>query len=124
MTAAHLADGRRAEDIARRELEAQGLSHLRSNFRCRLGEIDLIMRDGDCLVIIEVRYRRSGSHGGALGSVTPRKQRRIVGATRLLLKRYPHLGDLSLRFDVIALSGTLDKPRVDWRKRAFDCSPD
>ena len=119
----HIAAGSRAEQLARRWLEARGLQHLRSNFRCKAGEIDLVMRDGDCIVIVEVRYRRSRSHGGATASVMRQKQQRIIRATRFLLRRYPHLATRPLRFDVVAISGPLDTPGYVWLQRAFDCSP-
>lgn len=120
MPARHLADGSRAEHIVRRALEAHGLEHLCSNFRCKAGEIDLVMRDGDCIVIAEVRYRRSRGHGGALESVSRHKRQRIIRATRYLLRRYPHLATCPLRFDVVAVTGALDAPDIDWRQRAFD----
>ena len=66
MTAPHLESGRRSELYARCWLEERGLTHVCSNYRCRLGELDLVMRDHDCLVIVEVRFRRSSSYGGAL----------------------------------------------------------
>ncbi|NND54868.1 MAG: YraN family protein [Gammaproteobacteria bacterium] len=119
----HLISGSRAEGLVRRKLIAHGLVHVHSNFRCRAGELDLVMRDDDCIVIVEVRYRRTVSHGGALGSVSRRKQQRIIQATRYLLRRYPALAGYALRFDVVAVSGPLHSATIDWRRRAFDCSP-
>jgi putative endonuclease len=120
--APHLHAGRNGEAFARRWLEARGLRHVCSNFRCRSGELDLVMRERDCLVIVEVRYRRSDSYGGALPSITAAKLQRIAKAIQHLLCQHQQLRELPLRFDVIALAGPLDKPVVTWCKRA--CSFD
>ncbi len=120
--APHLRAGRSGEAFARRWLEARGLKHICSNFRCRYGELDLVMRERDCLVIVEVRYRHNDDYGGALPSVTPVKLQRIAKAIQFLLQQHRQLRELPLRFDVIALAGPLDKPVVTWCRRA--CSFD
>ena len=119
MKAAHLFRGERAETCARNWLEAQGLCFLQANFRCRFGELDLLMLDADCLVVIEVRYRRSATHGGALGSVTRAKCERIIRAAQCFLQRHSRFRDNPLRFDVLAISGHGREARFDWRKQAF-----
>ena len=68
--------GLAAEEAVRTYLSKQGLKFLTKNFRCKLGEIDLIMRDGQCLVFVEVRARASADYGGALASVTKSKQQK------------------------------------------------
>ena len=78
--------GSAAEDAAKTHLEQRGLKLLEQNFRCRRGEIDLIMQDGTGLVFIEVRYRRQNRFGSALESVTPAKQARVVAAARYYLQ--------------------------------------
>jgi len=120
LAAPHLQRGNAAEKLARRWLQQRGLRHLESNFRCKLGELDLIMLEGECLVIVEVRYRASQQHGGALHSVTLRKQQRIMKTTSHYLQRRKQLTALPLRFDVLAISGALTAPHVDWCKQAFD----
>ena len=80
-----LRKGLRFEDQARRYLAAQGLDLLESNYRCRFGEIDLIMRDAGTLCFIEVRFRKSLHFGGASASITPAKQRRIAKAAMFYL---------------------------------------
>jgi len=80
------------------------------------------MSDSDCLVIVEVRYRRTYSHGGALGSVTRAKQLRIKRAARHLLQRYPALQHRALRFDVLAVTGSGRTVEVQWLRNAFDDS--
>jgi putative endonuclease len=119
MKAPHLLTGQNSELAARAWLEAQGLQHIAANFRCRYGELDLIMQDQQCLVIVEVRYRRTTLYGGALGSITNKKQQRIARAAQYFLQTRPKLRRQALRFDVIALSGTGGKFSFEWRKQAF-----
>jgi putative endonuclease len=119
MRAPHLQTGQDSEHAARVWLEAQGLTHIASNYRCRFGELDLIMREQLCLVIVEVRYRRTTSHGGALGSITRKKQMRIARAAQHFLQNRRDLKQQPLRFDVIALSGTGACLSFEWRRQAF-----
>lgn len=115
--AAHLSAGQQAEDQALAYLQAQGLALVERNYRCRGGEIDLIMRDGAKLVFVEVRYRSSEGFGGALASVGSRKQARLVYAAGhyLSAKRI----DRPVRFDVAAVSGSPGKLAIQWIKDAF-----
>jgi putative endonuclease len=116
----HLAAGQHAEDSALAYLQAQGLRLIERNYRCRLGEIDLIMLDGAGLVFVEVRYRSSDRYGGALESVDARKRVRIVSAAShyLASKRI----DRPARFDVVALSPGIGRLAVQWVKDAFQAS--
>ena len=111
--------GQRAEARAERWLQQQGLVAVGRNFRCRQGEIDLIMRSQDTLVFVEVRLRSSDSHGGALASVTPRKQQRLIQAARYYLARHPACQQLPCRFDVLGLAPAGDDYRFDWVPNAF-----
>lgn len=111
--------GQAAERLAQAHLESQGLIMLLTNYRCRQGEIDLVMQDKDTLVITEVRARTHSGFGGAVGSVTAQKQQRIIQATRHLLAEQPKWADRPIRFDVIALQGD-DSPL--WIKNAFDAA--
>src|SRR5690606_23628442 len=81
--------GNASEQRACQWLREQGLELVTQNWRCRLGEIDLIMQHGDTLVFVEVRYRAQDDFGGALASVDQRKQRRLVLAARHYLSRFP-----------------------------------
>ncbi|MGE7138671.1 YraN family protein [Luteibacter sp. NPDC031894] len=110
------ATGNRFEEAARDFLEARGLRLVRANFLCRHGEIDLVMRDGDVLVFVEVRYRRNGAFGGALGSVTMAKRRKLVSAAHLWMAWHPNDARRPSRFDVIAFEGD----DVEWVRSAFD----
>ena len=109
-------DGKPAEDRALQYLQDQGLTLLARNWRCKLGELDLVMRDGDTVAVIEVRSRGRADYGSAAETVNHHKQVRIVRATKLWLMRRPELLEQPLRFDVV----TLDAGRLDWRREAFD----
>jgi putative endonuclease len=110
--------GSEAEDSALAYLKAAGLKLIHRNYRCKAGELDLVMLDGKTLVFVEVRYRSSGSYGGAAASVTYRKQRRIITAARHLLALRRDLRRYPARFDVVAISsfGGYD---LRWIKGAF-----
>ena len=115
--------GRRAEAQALAHLEAHGLKLLERNYRCRGGEIDLVMLEGQTLVLVEVRSRASAAFGGAAASVGARKQRRLILAAKRLLLTRPAYRTLPARFDVVAFdaeSAAAGSPaRVDWIRDAF-----
>ena len=110
--------GQAAEVRAQRWLEQQGLTLIERNLRCRLGELDLIMEQAQQVVIVEVRQRSSSDFGGAAGSVTRHKQRRIVAATRWWLSLHPERMQQAIRFDVLALQGP--DQDIQWIQGAFD----
>ena len=95
----------------------QGLKHMESNYRCELGEIDLIMQDQDVRVFIEVRYRSQEDYGDALESVTPRKQLRIIRSAKYYLQENNLYDKIPCRFDVIAYDN--DTKKIQWIKDAF-----
>jgi putative endonuclease len=112
--------GQRAEDIAAAFLRAKGLEVLERNFRRRLGELDVVARQGEVLVIAEVRTRASALYGGAASSVDFRKQQRLVRAAAQLLQQRKDLAHLRVRFDVVSVSAIdSEEPRVDWIQHAF-----
>lgn len=98
-------------------LQKQGLKPVCRNWHCRAGEIDLIMRDGETTVFIEVRYRRQKAFGSAAESVHPGKQRKLALAASHWLQQHP--AD-ALRFDVITLDGPAPTPRLEWIQNAFE----
>jgi putative endonuclease len=102
------------ERDARAFLEQEGLHFIASNIRCRLGELDLVMRDGDTLVFVEVRYRSSHRFGGAAASVDRRKQARLTAAATYFLQRHPVA--TPCRFDVVAIGPA---GQIDWIRHAF-----
>ena len=108
-----------AEAAACRYLEGRGLTLLDRNFRCRNGEIDLIMRDGPVIALVEVRLRSSARFGGAAGSVDWKKQQRLIAAARYLTLVRGDLRNHPFRFDVIALEPEGPDLKVHWIKDAF-----
>jgi putative endonuclease len=108
------------EFVARKHLEAAGLRLLAANQHFRIGEIDLVMRDGEVVVFVEVRYRRSSGFGGSAPSVDANKQRKLVLAAQCFLAAHADLARRACRFDVVAFEGETTSPRVDWIRNAFD----
>ncbi len=111
-----LSRGVRAEAVAAAFLERQGLSVVERNYRCRQGEIDLVLRDGETLVFAEVRLRTHGRFGGAAESIDARKRGRLLLAARHYLAALDRLPPC--RFDAVLLDG-LAEERVEWVKNAF-----
>lgn len=113
-------DGRAAEDVARAYLERQGLELLAANVRTRGGELDLVMLEGETLVFVEVRYRRSTRYGGAAASVDYRKQRKLLAAAALFLRWQPAFGNRRMRFDVVAVQpDAAGRMACEWLRDAF-----
>mgnify|MGYP003472647726 CR=1 FL=1 len=107
--------GARAEDLCAELLRKAGLRILARNWRCRLGEIDLVAEEAGTLVFAEVRLRRDASYGGAAESITAAKRARLLAAARLFLAgRAAAEG----RFDV-RLLGRLAPARIRWIRNAF-----
>ncbi|WP_299591274.1 YraN family protein [uncultured Microbulbifer sp.] len=114
--------GNRMEAVAERHLIQAGLKIVERNFRGRFGEIDLIARDGNTLVFVEVRYRSNRSFGGAGVSVDFRKQRKLLATANGYLQ-YRKM-DCPCRFDVITIersnqSNQCESLIIDWIKNAF-----
>jgi putative endonuclease len=107
------------EELALAHLVAHGLTLLTRNYRCKLGELDLVMLDGNTLVLVEVRTRARNEYGGAAASVDWAKQRRLVLAAEHLLMRRAELRRYPARFDVVAITTGNPKAKVDWIKSAF-----
>lgn len=109
------------EQRAARWLRARGLRIVARNFRCRCGEIDLVVRDRDHLVFVEVRARSNPRYVSAAASVDARKQRRLVRAAQVFLQKHPQLSHLPCRFDVIAFEPRQSAPDAEphWLRAAF-----
>lgn len=115
--------GKRAEDLAAEFLRAQGCEILERNYRRRLGELDLVARERDVLVIAEVRTRTHAAFGSAAASVDRRKQRRITRAAQQLLQQRAELARLPVRFDVLVVSDLeAPEPRIEWIRHAFEAA--
>jgi putative endonuclease len=108
-----------SEELALAHLLAHGLKLLKRNYRCKLGEIDLVMLDGQTLVLVEVRYRATTDYGGAAASVDWQKQRKLVKAAEHLLMKRADLRRYPARFDVVALTTGADGTTINWIKSAF-----
>jgi len=113
MALARGAAGERAERLAAEYLAARGLTIIERNFRRRCGELDLVARDGETLVFVEVRLRTRRDFGGAAASITAAKRARIAAAAGLYLARLGHTPPC--RFDAVLLDA-LDPDRVEWLK--------
>jgi putative endonuclease len=119
-TATHLASGQEAEDRALATLQKQGLRLLQRNYRCPQGELDLVMEDGEMLVIVEVRYRRDRGFGNAAESIGASKQHKLLLAAQHLLQTDARLRRKPLRFDVFAITEQRDGiADNEWIRDAF-----
>lgn len=101
-------------------LERAGLKLLTRNYTTRHGELDLVMRDGDTIVFVEVRYRKSASHGGAAASVTTAKQAKLILAAQHWLAAHPQHARRACRFDVVSYDGPADAVQHEWLRGAFE----
>lgn len=112
-------NGAKAETLAARHLEKNGARILARNVRYKGGEIDLIAEHADVIIFAEVRLRQHAGFGGAAGSITPTKQRRIILATRIWLASAGRAyANRNCRFDAIVLD-ELNPDRIEWLQAAF-----
>lgn len=111
----HLKQGSIAEQIAATFLQQKGLILLEKNFRCKYGEIDLIMREGKTLVFVEVRLRSNTNFGGAAMSINQAKQQKLSRTAELYLQTH---GNSACRFDAILMQST-NANTVEWIQNAF-----
>jgi len=111
--------GQATEAAACRHLQKAGLQLLDKNYRCRQGEIDLIMLDNDDLVFVEVRFRRHVGYGSGAESVTTAKQQKIIRAAQHFLACHQSDSAKACRFDVISVSERNQNYQFDWIKNAF-----
>ncbi len=106
--------GHAGEDAAQAYLEEQGLKLIQRNFRCRAGEIDIIMRDASTLVFVEVRLRNREDHVSGAESITRGKMRRLARTAEFYLQMYPPAGEFECRFDVVSIGRS-----IEWIRNAF-----
>ena len=105
--------GKQWEDVALAYLERHGLVVVEANFRCKLGEIDMILRDGPALVFVEVRQRAAGAPVSAAASIGPAKIRRIIRAAQVYLQQLDRMPPC--RIDVVAIDGN----DIEWLRDAI-----
>lgn len=108
--------GQNAETRARIFLEKNGLHFLQQNYHCPCGEIDLIMRDENVYVFIEVRLRQNLFYGNSAESVTHAKQNRIIRSALHYLQKNALIHKVDCRFDVLGI----DAGNIEWIKNAFE----
>lgn len=114
--------GNQAERQSEQLLLQAGMRLLARNYRCKMGELDLVMRHANTVVFVEVRYRRSNRWGDAVESIDWRKQRRVIAAAQHYLLTHPHLADHPCRFDVVTAHGNpADPGAYNWIREAFTC---
>ncbi len=112
--------GEQTEQLACQHLQRHGLRLIDKNYRCRLGEIDLIMQDVDSLVFVEVRYRRSAYFGSAEATVDLRKQKKLVKTAMYYLMWHKVSERTPCRFDVVAINSCVGcVSEISWIKDAF-----
>ena len=112
--------GKDAERRAARFLSERGLTEVARNFCSRLGEIDLIMRDGDCLVFTEVRYRGGKRLTRAALTVDARKQRKLIRTAALFLAGRSAFANGPVRFDIVAIDVDAEGGEsIEWIRDAF-----
>jgi putative endonuclease len=110
--------GRRAEDLACDHLRRHGLRLLERNYRTPRGELDLVLDEGGTLVFVEVRYRADERFGTPAETVDTHKQRKLrAAAEHYLLARGG--STRPARFDIVALSGPLERARIEWLRDVF-----
>lgn len=101
------------EDVAVQYLTKHGVKVIERNYNCRIGEIDIIGIDGECLVFFEVKYRKNDNFGSPFEAITLSKQKRIVGCAKYysVFKNWKGM----YRFDAIGITGD----KIEWIKNAF-----
>ena len=111
--------GSHGEKIALDYLVEHGLVLVEQNVSSRYGEIDIIMRDEQEWVFVEVRLRQSQAFGGGLESVTRNKQRKLIKTAEFYMQKHHKTHFESCRFDIIEIGGPLNKPQLNWVQDAF-----
>jgi putative endonuclease len=107
--------GTAAESLAADYLREQGLVITGRNYRCRFGEIDIVAREGNTLVFVEVRRRRTEAFGGAAASITRAKRSRLLATARIYLAQLREAPPC--RFDAVLIHG--EPARIEWLRNAF-----
>lgn len=111
--------GQQAEQRAEAYLQTQGLSPRARNYRCKAGEIDLVMMHGETLVFVEVRLRSNRRFAGAAETVDWRKQQKLIRAAQHFLQRHGLTDKVACRFDVLAIDANAPDQPLTWLRDAF-----
>jgi putative endonuclease len=111
--------GSQAEALAANYLATQKVKILTQNFHCRFGEIDLIGLVQEILIFVEVRYRKNENYMAVVETIDQRKCKKIITTSEYYLNKNRKYQSYFCRYDVITISGALDKPVIEWIKNAF-----
>jgi len=111
--------GKQAEETACHYLAANGLQLIEKNYKCRRGEIDLVMQDNNCIVFIEVRYRRNNRFGSGAESVISSKQQKLIMTAMHYLQTHKQTATTASRFDVVSIQGRDGATDIEWIQNAF-----
>ncbi len=116
--------GQAGESAAEEYLRRKGYRIVARNLRSHLGELDLVAEDGQVLVFVEVKARRTDAFGGAIHAVHHRKQEKLIQLAAQYLARH-HIKDRLCRFDVVLLQGPdATVPKIEHIQNAFEISGD
>ncbi len=118
-TSSKLTTGNLGEELAVNFLQRQKCTIQQRNYRKRTGEVDIVVKDKDVLVFVEVKTRRTNRFGSGFAAVDFRKQQQICKAALAYLSEY-NCTDVQVRFDVIAVALAGKSPQIEWLKNAFD----
>lgn len=112
--------GARGEELAKGFLEKNGFEFVESNYWCKLGEIDLVMKQGETLVMVEVKMRAETIYGEGMDVVGWQKQKKLIRAAKHYQQEREYWGDV--RFDVVAITtGENKDPAIEHVEYAFEC---
>ncbi len=111
--------GKIAENIAAKYMTNNGLKLIDQNFHCRFGEIDLIGLENEVLSFIEVRYRKDEKYLAVVETIDKHKCRKIIISSEYYLSKHKNYRSYQCRYDVLTITGELDKPVIEWIKNAF-----
>jgi len=111
--------GKQGEDYTVRLVQEAGLRLITRNYRCPKGEMDIIARDHETLVFIEVRTRRSSFRGWGEESITRVKSQRLQAIASFYVLQQGYKSWPSMRFDVVAIRWIAKKPEIKWIKAAL-----
>ena len=117
--AKHLLRGESAEQEACQYLIKQNLKLITRNYRCKFGEIDIVMKDKQTLVFAEVRFRKNSHFGDGAESITTSKQSKLIKTAQYYLQQHPEYSQLACRFDVLSMAPSTTNSKIDWIKDAF-----
>lgn len=123
MTRERLELGAHGEALAYRKIQCLGYKKIVRNYRCSLGELDLVAEDGDTLVFIEIKTRRGRPTSFAKEAVTARKRRKLSALALAYMKAHNCM-DMRARFDVIAISLDSGPPQIELIQNAFELAWD